>query len=199
MAMYIGKIVNSGSHVDYTCQVYNPGEVEHLPQPEDYGFGAWVGVEGGQGGCLVGAIYNTILLNPEFGSLGPRLSPREELSVFSPDYLAEKATLVAVVILGALRVEKQALVPHQGVPSVAASIDDRVRGLRREEIVAFHTSDRGLRLGYLPTLTAMNNPLAAQLVLRIIAMLCELFPADAQRLAILRNNLAWRVCVDPVG
>ena len=36
-------------------------------------------------------IYNTILMNPEFGSLGPRLSPKSELEIFSPDYLNEKA------------------------------------------------------------------------------------------------------------
>jgi hypothetical protein len=194
--MYIGKIVSSSSHVDYLCQVYGPGEAEVVPQPEDYGFGAFVGVEGAHGGHLVGAIYNTALLSPEFGNLGPRLSAREELAVFSPDYLAEKATLVAVAILGAVAANGTV---HQGVPAIAASIDDRVRRLRVEEIIAFHALETGLRLGYLPTLTALRTHLAVQLMLQIIASLSVLFPQEAQRLAILSNNLDWRARVEPVG
>ncbi|MFO7635415.1 MAG: hypothetical protein R6W76_22915, partial [Caldilinea sp.] len=75
----IGKIVKSNSHIDYVCQVYGFGETPQPPAPEDYSFGAFVAAEleqdGGAGATLVGLIYNTLLMNPEFGSLGPRLSP----------------------------------------------------------------------------------------------------------------------------
>lgn len=194
--MFIGKIVSSGSHVDYVCQVYGPGEAERVPEPSDYGFGTLVAVERADGGYLVGAIYNTTLMNPEFGNLGPRLSPREELAIFSPDYLAEKATLVAVVILGA--VDRGGAVT-QGVPVVAASTDARVRRLEREEIIAFHQTKVGLRLAYLPRLAAMPHPLAPHLMAQLIATLSELFPQEAQRLAILAGNLAWKSRVEPVG
>ena len=201
--MFIGKITSSSSHVDYICQVYGPGETDVVPQPEDYGFGTFVGVEQANGGYLVGVINNTTLLNPEFGNLGPRLSPREELAVFSPDYLSEKVTLVAVTILGMVDGSGNA---QQGVPVVAATVDARVRRLTREEIVDFHTqaaNDRSggtsLRLAYLPMLSMMPPPLAPHLLLRILTFLRELFPEEARRLEILGNNLSWKSRVEPVG
>lgn len=194
--MFIGKIVSSSSHVDYVCQVHGQGEADPLPESRDYGFGTLVAIERNEASYLVGLIHNTTLLNPEFGNLGPRLSPEEELAVFSPDYLAEKVTLVAVVILGAVDTTGEA---RQGVPVVAATIDARVRTLSENEIVAFHRSEAGLRLAYLPMLSTMNNPLAPQLMLHIITTLTQLFPHEAQRLAVLQSNLAWRSRVEPVG
>ncbi len=194
--MYIGKIVSFSSHVDYVCQVYGQGEVEQVPSPQDYGFGTFVGLERAEGDYLVGAICNTTLMNPEFGNLGPRLSPREELAIFSPDYLAEKVTLVSVVVLGSV---ERGGVPRQGVPLVAASLDARVRKLNRAEIVAFHQQGAGLRVAYLPMLAARRDPLAPYLMAEIIATLGELFPHEAQRLAILAGNLAWKSHVEPVG
>jgi hypothetical protein len=106
----------------------------------------------------VGAIWNTSLLNPEFGNLGPRLSPSSDLAVFSPDYLSEKVTLVAVVMRGSLEPGGAA---RQGVPALAASIDAQVRLLERDEIVAFHQAEGRLQLGYLPMLASLtSNPLA---------------------------------------
>lgn len=194
--MFIGKISSSSSHVDYICQVYGPGESAALPQPEDYGFGTFVGVEQTNGGYLVGVINNTTLLNPEFGNLGPRLSPREELAVFSPDYLSEKVTLVAVTILGMV---DEADNVQQGVPVVAATVDARVRKLDRLEVIHFHQGSAGLRLAYLPMLITMPPPLASHLLLHILAHLRELFPAEARRLEILGNNLSWKSRVEPVG
>lgn len=195
--MYIGKIVNSSSHIEYICQVYGPGEVECCPLPEDYAFGTFVGIERPDGGHLVGAIWNTSLLNPEFGNLGPRLSPSSDLAVFSPDYLSEKVTLVAVVMLGSLEPGGAA---RQGVPALAASIDAQVRLLERDEIVAFHQAEGRLQLGYLPMLASLtSNPLAPYLSLRIVELLGDLFPDEASRLAILADNLAWKTRVEPVG
>jgi len=48
-------------------------------------------------------------------------------------------------------------------------------------------------------LATMNNPLAPHLMAQLIATLSELFPAEAQRLAILAGNLAWKSRVEPVG
>lgn len=194
--MIIGKIVSSSSHVDYVCQVYGPGEAERVPTPQDYGFGTWVAVELAAGGYLVGVIRNTTLLNPEFGNLGPRLSPQEDLAVFSPDYLAEKVTLVAVVILGAVGAGGKV---EQGVPTVAAQIDARVRTLSQEEISAFHRGENGLRLAYVPLLATLSDPLAPHLLLRLIAGLGQLFPQEAQRLAVLGQNLAWKARVEPLS
>ncbi|MEA3408009.1 MAG: hypothetical protein U9R48_08025 [Chloroflexota bacterium] len=194
--MEIGKIVNATSHIDYVCQVYERNETERAPQPKDYGFGTFVGIQQRDGGYLVGVIYNTTLLNPEFGNLGPHLSSEEDLEIFAPDYLAEKVTLVAIVILGAVEPDGEAT---QGVPLVAARIDDPVRKLETEEVVGFHQSERGLRLGYLSTLTAMDHPLATPLILQVVDTLSEFFPAESGRLSILRNNLSWRSRVEPMG
>ncbi|MHB1295562.1 MAG: hypothetical protein ACYC4R_11265 [Anaerolineae bacterium] len=202
--MHIGKIVSSSSHVDYVCQVYGQGEAEVVPQPQDHGFGTFVGIEQAEGpatgslvgGDLVGVIYNTTLLNPEFGSLGPRLSPREELAVFSPDYLSEKVTLVTVAILGSMGPDRQAF---QGVPPVAANLDARVRTLDESEIVAFHRCACGLRVAYLPLLAVMGNPLMPPLMMQIVGSLCTLFPEERSRLAILGGNLSWKSRVEPLG
>src|SRR5205085_4968521 len=48
----------------------------------------------------IGVIYDTILLNPAFGSLGPRLSNETQVELFSPDYISEKAVLTYVMVLG---------------------------------------------------------------------------------------------------
>src|ERR1700680_4875068 len=126
--MYIGKIVKSDSHINYVCQIYGPREVEVEPSPADYSFGRFVRVavrsaitdapdtrivERALGKSqepvtyAVGVIYDTILLNPAFGSLGPRLSNETQVELFSPDYISEKAVLIYVMILGML--EQRAL------------------------------------------------------------------------------------------
>ena len=194
--MFIGKIVSSSSHVEYTCQVHGPGETDQVPQPQDYGFSTFVAIQQPEGGLLIGVIYNTNLMNPEFGNLGPRLSPREELAIFSPDYLAEKVTLVSVYVLGMMEATGTM---RQGIPVVAATLDARVRVLTREETVAFHRIDGRLRLAYMPMLIAMGNPLAPHLMLHILNYLSQLFPQETQRLAVLASNLAWKSRVQPAG
>ena len=112
--MDIGKIVKSYSHINYVCQVYGPREVEQVPAPADYAFGRFVriAVRSEQNGdhdaqiisafgkssepqtYAVGVIYDTILVNPEFGSLGPRLSTETQVELFSPDYISETAMLI---------------------------------------------------------------------------------------------------------
>src|SRR5713101_6204463 len=100
--MDIGKIVKSSSHIDYVCQVYGPREVEQAPALADYAFGRFVriAVHSEQRGehdtqiisalgkntepqtFAVGVIYDTILVNPEFGQLSPRLSNDVQVELF---------------------------------------------------------------------------------------------------------------------
>ena len=112
MLKAIGKIVKSNTHVDYVCRVYNAGEVHPLPEPSEYSFGTFVSIQleenGAPGGELIGVIYNTLLLNPDFGNLGPRLSPRQDTEIFSPDYLSETATLVGIIaVVGIITLRNQ--------------------------------------------------------------------------------------------
>ncbi len=195
--MIIGKIVNASSHVDYVCQIYGPGEAALPPSPPDHGFGTFVAIEQEGNACLVGLIANTMLVNPEFGNLGPRLSPEEDLAVFSPDYLAEQATLVSIIVIGA-RTSDGAIT--QGVPLVAADIDAQVRCLADDEIAQFHLESGRLQLAYLSLLLGMAaNPLMPSLLQQLTSELATRFPEQAATLAVLRRNLAWRASVLPAG
>lgn len=196
----VGKIVKSNSHIDYVCQVFNPGDWVVDPRPDDYAFGRFVriAVEGAGQPDLIGIIYNTILMNPEFGSLGPRLSPASDLEIFSPDYLNEKATLVGILVVGSLPADH--LEPAaQGVPPLAAGVDNMVTTLAADEIARFHAGDDGPRLAYLPQLLGQLNPLIPHLVLNVLEQVAALFPGHATQLGVLRDNLAWRTQVEQAG
>jgi hypothetical protein len=208
--IYIGKIVKSNTHIDYICQIYNQGETDLPPQSTDYTFGTFVAVEldappinGADGDAvagvdrLIGVIYTTLLLNPDFGNLGPRLSPRQELEIFSPDYLSETATLVGLITVGWRDTAKRY---HQGVPALAATVNNFVHRLDEPELHAFHCGDREQPcLRYAPILMSQNNPLVPQLIITVIDRLTRLFPHSQRQLAVMRNNLAWKSIVQPAG
>jgi hypothetical protein len=202
--MRIGQIVKSNTHVDYVCQIDNPGEFTSAPAPEDYAFGTFVRVglnasteREASGSYLVGLIYSTILMNPEFGSLGPRLSPPADLEVFSPDYLREQATLVGIVAVGQVTPADR----RQGVPRLAATVGAEVTTMPPQDVRAFHLSlsGAGLSLAYAPLLLAQGDPLIPHLLLNVVNRLDDLFPDQGRRLAVLRGNLAWKSAVTPVG
>jgi len=196
----IGKVVKSNTHIDYVCQVYNPGEIDRLPEPTDYTFGTFVTInleESMGNGHLIGVIYNTLLMNPDFGNLGPRLSSRQELEVFTPDYLAETATLLGIIALGWQGADGGY---HQGIPALAATVNAPVYQLDSEMLSSFHQDQKGrLALSYVPLLMSQNNPLVPQLLLNIVDRLTTLFPEQKDQLAVMRNNLAWKSIVMPVG
>lgn len=197
----IGKIVKSNTHIDYVCQVYSLGEVQQCPEPGDYCFGAFVAIELDdgvpQGNRLVGVIYNTLLMNPDFGSLGPRLSPRQDLEIFTPDYLAETATLVGLIAVGWI---DDRGVCRQGVPPQAATVNNRVVRLDDDGLAAFHRDAAGkLALHYAPLLLSQQNPLVLPLLIHIVDRLIALCPADRGQLNLMRNNLAWRSIVQPAS
>jgi len=197
----IGKVVKSNAHIDYICQVFNPGETDLLPEPTDYTFGTFVAIElenaQGRADQLIGVIYNTLLHNPDFGNLGPRLSPRAEIEIFTPDYLSETATLVGIMTLGWRDAEGRY---HQGVPALSATVNNFVQRLDEPELQAFHSDENGQpALRYAQILMGQNNPLAPQLLMTIIDRLQTLFPASRRQLVVMRNNLAWKSIVQPAG
>ena len=196
--MPIGKLVKSNTHTDYVCQVYGPAEVEAPPAPADYAFGTFVRIPlQGTDRALVGLIYDTILLNPDFGSLGPRLSPAADLALFSPDYLAEKVTLVGITVLGTLAAVGAAT---HGVPGPAGQIDVLVERMDEEEVQRFHAAPGGgVRLGYVPLLLALGSPLARHLVLHVVDRLQALYPEQGTCLRVLRGQMAWHAAIGPLG
>jgi hypothetical protein len=228
----IGKIVRSESHVRYTCQVYSPGETDAPPNPSDYAFGAFVRIPlraglaqpdtlapapcdaltplgetpAASAGWAIGLIYDTILLNPAFGALGPRLSNDEQVELFSPDYVAERAVLVSILLLGAASAGSggRPQMTH-GVPALAPDLGAVVSALDDDEIRAFHffaDDARGapyLHMGYLPHAVAQDNPLLPMAVLRVIERLEALFPEQQALLSIVKRNFAWRLKVQSAG
>ena len=194
----IGKLSKSNSHTDYVCQIHGPGEIASPPSPADHAFGTFVRIPvSPHHGDLVGIIYDTVLLNPEFGNLGPRLSPLSDLAVFSPDYLAEKVTLVGITVVGMLSPDST---PTQGVPPLAAQIDAPVARMDADDVRAFHQTPSGsVQVSYTPLLLAVGSPLARHLLLHVIQDLESLFPTQGATLAVLRNELAWQTTIGPLG
>lgn len=228
-AVNIGKIVRSESHVRYICQVYGPGETASPPSPSDYAFGAFVrvplradatqpdtlapvpgdallnpGAPTSSAGWAIGLIYDTILVNPAFGTLGPRLSNDEQVELFSPDYVAERAVLVSILLLGAASSGFRGRMTH-GVPALALDLSAVVSTLSDDEIRAFHYfADSAptrpyLHMGYLPHAVAQDNPLLPMAMLRVIERLETLFPQEQALLSIVKRNFAWRLKVQSAG
>jgi hypothetical protein len=193
----IGKLVRANAHTDYVCQIYGPGEVEEQPAPDDYAFGTFVRIPLGEGqGDLVGVVYDTVLHNPEFGNLGPRLSPASDLEVFSPDYLTEKLTLVGITAVGTVGPDGSST---HGVPALSAQIDTLVERMGDEAVRSFHQSSSGMRIGYAPLLLGLGSPLARHLLLRVVEQLSGLFPDAAETLSVLRHEWTWQTCIEPMG
>ncbi len=202
----IGHIVNSNSHIDYVCQLASPLEREQRPAPDAYAFGAFVAIDLPQQPvtapiaavppCLIGVIYNTLLVNPSFTNLGPRLTSQAEQAVFSPDLIDETAMLVGVLALGWQDNDG----PQQGTPRLAAEVSADVRNLTDDEVQQFHRDASGrLTLRYAATLLALNNPLVPALLLEIIDRLGSLFPHEQAILQVMRDNVAWKSIVRPAG
>ena len=191
--MLLGRVVKSNSHVDYVVQLFAPGEVAEPPRPEDYSFGRFVQIaveEGGQD-QLIGVIYDTLLLNPTYGTLGPRLSGEPHLTAFAPDYLPETSTVVGVAVVGWRRGEGAGARYQQGVPPVASRVGAETAPLEEEEFRAFHRSEKGPQVAYLPRLAAMGNTAMPELLNGLLTRLMGAFPENTGTLAVLRSNLDW--------
>ncbi len=229
--MYIGKIVKSDSHISYVCQIYGPREVEIEPATADYAFGRFVRIaikdeqELEQEGTTthsweidhtpktyaVGVIYDTILQNPEYGSLGPRLSSETQVELFSPDYIFEKAVLIYIMVLGILKQRTnqdnivEILSVSHGVPPLSLKLDSEIETMVDEEVQAFHLfSDRPdeqayLHMGYVPHIIAQRSSLLPLVTLQIIDQLEQLFPRNLSLLSIVKRNFAWRLKVETTG
>ncbi len=201
MGLSLGKVVKADSHIHYLCQIYGRHEVkaDSVPQPHHYALGNFVQIGlGGENGLIIGLIYDTMLLNPDFGNLGPRLSPEHELKIFAPDYLNERAVLVRIAAVGHVAPSGEIF---QGVPRLAASSDAEVREMSPAQIREFHRgSDGGLHLAYLPVLLRQTDPLIYDMVQMMLGQLAGLL-SEAQRaeLDVISDELLWRTQIGPLG
>jgi hypothetical protein len=156
----------------------------------------------------IGLIYDTILVNPAYGTLGPRLSNDAQVELFSPDYLSERAVLVSILLLGTMAGSGRTLRVAHGVPPLAPDLGAEVTTLLEAEVRAFHSfADYGapggarpyLHMGYLPHAVAQDNPLLPIAMLRTIERLERLFPENAALLSIVKRNFSWRLKVQTAG
>jgi hypothetical protein len=194
----IGTIVKSNSHTSYLCRVYGKLETDDVPQASQYALGAFLSLVPNEGADfrLIGVVRDTVLLNPEYGNHGPRLSPDHELAVFSPDYLNEKGVLVETLVLG----WKADGCQHQTIPALSAQVGSRVETMESGEVIDFHRDPQGkFVIAYLPRLLARNDPTAAALLLDTLDRLAPVFPKQQGVIDVLKNNLAWKSHVVPAG
>lgn len=192
----IARIVKSNSHVDYVARVVDELDTEAAPSPDEYGFAQFVRLPVAVGEEIIGIVHNTQLANPDYGSFGPRLSPREELRVLSPDYLNEQGVLLGVLLLGwreraATGAEWES---RQGVPRRVVPVGQDVYGMTDDEVLAFHAGEGGaLRLHYFSQALMHAGPFAVPLVEAVIDKLEPICSTqERQRLCVLRKSLVWQ-------
>lgn len=188
--MKIASIVKSNSHVDYIGRIVDNLDSIAPPAPSDYGFAQFVRLETSDA-KIIGVIYDTLLANPEYGSLGPRLSPPADLSVLSPDYLNEQGILIGVLLLGW---QDENGTAHHGVPRQVVPVGCGVHALSDEDEHRFHRAANGaLQLHYYSQIMSHAGVFAVPLLEAIIEQLDPRCTGEErQRLCVLKKSLAWQ-------
>lgn len=188
--MLIAKIVSSNSHIDYVARVVDAFDGAEVPSADDHAFGNFVSIAFDDGGSAVGIIYNSLLVNPEFASYGPRLSSKPELETFSPDYLNEQGILIGILMVGTFGPDGSA---KQGVPARTVSAGAPVESLGEEAFRDFHKESGGIAVHYLPQVMAHTGSFANPLMESIIRRLEDgAGNNDLRKLTLVRENLAWQ-------
>jgi hypothetical protein len=188
--MKIAKIVSSNSHIDYVGRVIDALDAEEPPSPEDYGFAQFVNLPM-ESEEIVGVVYNSMLVNPEYANFGPRLSPKPELGNFSPDYLNEQGFLIGILLLGVK--DRNDKILH-GVPRRVVPAGQDVYKIDAAEVKRFHTDENDcLQIHYYSQIVSHAGLFAVPLLEAIIEQLSlDCSASDRQRLGVLKQTLAWQ-------
>lgn len=189
--MKIAKIIKSNSHIDYVGRVIDELDSENPPSDEDYGFAQFVSLPLSENENIVGVIYNSILLNPDYANFGPRLSPKPELGNFSPDYLNEQGFLIGILLLGTKDGAGKIL---HGVPRKVVPAGQDVFKISGDEVRRFHTDENDcLQIHYYSQIVAHAGLFAVPLLEAIIEQLSlDCAESDRQRLGVLKQTLSWQ-------
>jgi len=190
MPVKIAKIVKSNSHVDYVGRIIDVLDTDAPPRASDYGFAQFVSLPIEDTLEIIGVIYDTQLVNPEYGSFGPRLSPRAELAVLSPDYLNEQGVLVGILLLG----WRENGAAQHGVPRLVIPVNGDVYRLDDDKMQEFHRNREGqVQLHYYSQVMAHAGAFALPLIEAILEQLepaCA--PEERQRFCVLKKSLVWQ-------
>jgi hypothetical protein len=189
--MKIARIVSSNSHIDYVARIIDALDAAAPPTAEDFGFAQFVKLPLDDESQIVGVIYDSILVNPEYANYGPRLSPKPELANFSPDYLNEQGFLIGILLLGTIDTRKKIM--HGGPRRVVPAGQD-VYKIEADEIKKFHTDESDcLQIHYYSQVVAHAGLFAVPLLEAIIEELSlDCSDSDRQRLGVLKQTLAWQ-------
>lgn len=189
--MKIAKIVSSNSHIDYVARVIDSLDVAEPPLADDFGFGQFVGLPVDDAAEIVGVIYDSILVNPEYSNFGPRLSPKPELGNFSPDYLNEQGVLIGILLLGSKGENGKIL---HGVPRRVVPAGQDVYKIETRDVKKFHTDENEcLQIHYYSQIVAHAGLFAVPLLESIIEQLTlDCSDQDRQRLGVLKQTLLWQ-------
>ena len=189
--MKIAKIVSSNSHIDYVGRVIDSLDTGEPPTAEDYGFAQFVSLPLEDETEIVGVIYNSMLVNPDYASYGPRLSPKPELGSFSPDYLNEQGFLIGILLLGTKDTGEK--ITH-GVPRRVVPAGQDVYKIEADDVKKFHTDASDcLQIHYYSQVIAHAGLFAVPLLEAVIEELAlDCSDSDKQRLGVLKQTLAWQ-------
>ena len=189
--MKIAKIVSSNSHIDYIARIIDSVDAgDELPHASDYCFAQFVAIAG-DGEDVIGVTYDSRLVNPDYGSFGPRTGPRAELGRHNADYVQEPGILVGILLLGTI--DESGKTFH-GVPRKIVRVDQPVTKLDAERVTQFHTDGSGhLHLHYYPQVVSNARQFALPLLDAIIDQLASACTdSEGQRLRVLKQSLIWQ-------
>lgn len=189
--MNIARIVSSNSHIDYVARIVDSTESgDELPIPSDYCFGQFVALEG-DGEDVIGVIYDSRLVNPEYGSFAPRSGPRAELARHNADHVQEQGILIGILLLGT--VDGAGRIFH-GVPPRIVPVGRPVATIDKKRVIAFHTDGSGrIQLHYYSQVVTNARQFSIPLLGSIIDQLTESTnEEDTQRLRVLKQSLQWQ-------
>lgn len=189
--MNIATIVSSNSHIDYIARIIDaPAGDGGLPDASDHCFGQFVSIDGDRE-TVIGIIYDSRLVNPEYGSFAPRSGARAELARHNADFVREEGILIGILLLGTIDGSAKAF---HGVPGRIVPVGRDVSKADREIVKAFHTGKDGqVHLHYYPQVVANARQFALPLLNSIIDQVsADCADVEADRLKVLRQSLAWQ-------
>jgi hypothetical protein len=217
----LGKIVGVPTHVEYIVRI----DVEEVNN-EEYSLGNYVAISPACGKVIVGVISDTILMDAEYSRYGLQLSNRDEISVFAPDYLDEKSTMVKILGLGFFELRKgivgryndkkeknededffgelMDMQPSHEICPVCPEIGSNVYLLEENEIRRFHLFFEGddnnkkekMKMGYLGLLMSRKDILTQSLVKLLLKRLIVLFPEERKALEMLCKNIEHKMKIE---
>ncbi len=197
----VGRVVKTNSHIEYLCRIFKELEDVQTPSSQDFAFGQFLEIvledhRGGDLGHVIGLVFNTHVMDPDFGSPNRSQLDADTREVTLPTYMQPAFTMVEILGIGWRNTDGAY---HQTIPPYAPLINAEVRPMSDSAIRQFHQADdSGLAIDYLTALVAHSHPLVGQLAIQQLQWLQETFPEHRDALAVIYNIVAWRSIVGVV-